>query len=72
MLSNTIEPIILLDRGNIDSINYISNRYIINSLNRKTPYEAWTGKKLYVSHIREFRCKVYWLNRKPGSVMLAS
>lgn len=39
---------------------YIKNRLSTRALEKgKTPYEAWTGKKPYLGHIRKFGCTVY-------------
>ncbi|KMQ86259.1 retrovirus-related gag-pol polyprotein [Lasius niger] len=50
----------------ISTANHIRNRCPTSSLNGKTPYEAWTGKKPNVSYFREFGCRVFSLNTRPG------
>jgi len=41
---------------------YIRNWSPIRALKGKTPYEAWTGKKLDVTHFMEFGCDVWVLD----------
>jgi hypothetical protein len=38
---------------------YILNRSPTNALNGRTPYEAWHGCKLAVSHLRVFGCLAF-------------
>jgi len=38
---------------------YIKNRCPTKSFDPKTPQEAWSGRKPYVSHLRIFGCKVF-------------
>jgi hypothetical protein len=38
---------------------HIRNRLPTSSLGGKTPYEAWTGRKPRVGHLRKFGCTVY-------------
>jgi hypothetical protein len=38
---------------------YILNRSPTKALNDRTPYEAWHGRKLAVSHIRVFGCLAF-------------
>jgi len=38
---------------------YLLNRAPIKSLNGKTPYEAWFGRKPGVKHLRTFGCTAY-------------
>jgi hypothetical protein len=38
---------------------YILNRSPTNALNGRTPYKAWHGRKLTVSHIRVFGCLTF-------------
>jgi transposase InsO family protein len=38
---------------------YILNRSSTKALNGRTPYEAWYGRKLAVSHLRVFDCLVF-------------
>ena len=35
------------------------NRSLTKSLNEKTPFEAWFGKKPGVKHLRTFGCVAY-------------
>jgi len=42
--------------------NYLRNRVGTRSLQGKTPYEAWYGRKPDVSHLREFGCDVWVLD----------
>ena len=46
---------------------HIRNRLPTSTLDGKTPYEAWTGRKPTVAHIRKWRCKIYrHINKKVG------
>jgi hypothetical protein len=45
---------------------FLLNRAPTKSLNGKTPYEAWTGKKPYVSFLHTFGCLAYAKIVKPG------
>jgi hypothetical protein len=38
---------------------YILNHSPTKTLNDRTPYEAWHGRKLAVSHLRVFRCLAF-------------
>jgi hypothetical protein len=38
---------------------YIKNRCPTKALDSKTPQEAWSGRKLDVSHLRVFGCKAF-------------
>ena len=38
---------------------YVRNRSPTSSLHKKTPYEAWWGKKPSVQHLRVFGCHAY-------------
>ena len=38
---------------------YTLNRCLTKAVEGKTPYEAWTGKKPSISHIRVFGCDAY-------------
>ena len=38
---------------------YLRNRVLAKALEGKTPYEAWTGRKPNLSHIRVFGCTAY-------------
>jgi hypothetical protein len=38
---------------------YILNRSPTKVLNNRTPYEAWHGRKLAVSHLRVFGCLAF-------------
>src|SRR5436190_16552565 len=45
----------------------IRNRLPSQSLDGKSPHEAWTGKKPTVGHIRKFGCATYLhINKKTG------
>lgn len=46
--------------------NYIRNRCPSRALEGRTPFEIWTGRTPNVSHLREFGCKVFFMNRTPG------
>lgn len=50
----------------ISTANYIRNRTPCSSLDGRTPYEVWTGRKPDVSHFREFGCNAFCLNTEPG------
>ena len=43
----------------LSTATYLCNRSPINAVQDKTPYEAWTGNKPDVSHLRIFVCDVY-------------
>ena len=43
----------------ISTATYLCNLSQINTVQDKTPYEAWTGNKSNVSHLFIFRCDVY-------------
>jgi hypothetical protein len=45
---------------------YLLNRAPTKSLNGKTPYEAWFGKKPGVHHLRTFGCMAYAKKLGPG------
>ena len=46
---------------------HIRNRLPSRTLDGKSPYEAWNGRKPTVGHIRKWGCKVYRLiNKKTG------
>jgi hypothetical protein len=45
---------------------YILNRSPTRSLNNKTPFEAWHGKKPKVNHLRTFGCTAYVKSVGPG------
>lgn len=49
----------------INTANYIRNRCITKSLNRRVPYTAWTGKKPTLIHLKIFGTKAYALNKVP-------
>src|SRR5438552_12304893 len=45
----------------------IRNRLPSQSLDGKSPHEAWTGKKPTVGHVRKFGCSTYrHINKKTG------
>eukprot|EP00253_Pinus_taeda_P036449 PITA_36449 len=43
----------------VETTCYLVNRSPSSALEDKTPQEVWTGKKLYVSHLRVFGCDAY-------------
>jgi hypothetical protein len=46
---------------------YIRNHLPSQSLNSKTPHEAWTDQKPLIHHVRKWGCKVYrHINKKTG------
>lgn len=45
---------------------YILNRSPTKSLQNKTPFEAWHGKKPSVSHFRTFGCTAHVKIAAPG------
>jgi transposase InsO family protein len=45
----------------VNTAVYLRNRSPTASLDGKTPYEAWTGEKPDLSHLRVIGCKVYSL-----------
>ena len=50
---------------------YLLNRAPTKSLNRKTPYEAWFGRKPGVKHLRTFGCVAYVKKLGPGITKLS-
>ena len=50
---------------------YLRNRAPTRALKGMTPYEAWTGKKQDVSHLREFGCDVWVLDETKNKSKLA-
>jgi len=46
----------------VSHANYVRNRAPARALDGKTPYEAWFGKKLNVSHFQELGCNVWVLD----------
>lgn len=50
---------------------YLLNRAPTKSLNGKTPYEAWFGRKPKVKHIRMFGCTAFAKKLGPGVNKLA-
>ena len=50
---------------------YILNRSPTKSLNGKTPFEAWFGKKPGVKHLRTFGCLAYVKKVGPGVTKLS-
>jgi transposase InsO family protein len=50
---------------------HILNRAPTRSLNGKTPYEAWRGRKPNVSYLRTFGCVAHVKNVGPGVTKLA-
>lgn len=45
---------------------YLRNRSPSKSLDGRTPYEIWTGRKPNVKHLKVFGCNAVVLNRKKG------
>jgi hypothetical protein len=45
---------------------YLLNKAPTKSLNSKTPFEAWFGRKLGVRHLRTFGCLAYAKKLGPG------
>ena len=45
---------------------YILNRSPTKSVRNRTPYEAWSGRKPEVSHLKVFGCPAYSLNKAPN------
>ena len=43
----------------LSTATYLHNRSPTNAVQDKTPYEAWTGNKPIVSHLRIFGCDAY-------------
>lgn len=54
-------PIFLLDEA-VAHAAYLRNRAPTKALDGITPYEAWTGTKPSVVHLREFECDVWVLD----------
>ena len=50
---------------------YLRNCVPTHALNGKTPYEAWTGNKPDISHLRESGCDVWVLYETKGRSKLA-
>jgi hypothetical protein len=50
---------------------YVLNRAPTKSLNGKTPYEAWFGKKPGVKHLRTFGCTAYAKRLGPAVTKLS-
>ena len=50
---------------------YILNRSPTKSLNQKTPFEAWFGRKPSARHLRTFGCVAYAKRNGPGVTKLA-
>jgi hypothetical protein len=44
---------------------YLLNRAPTTSLDDKTPYEAWHGRKLTVDHLRTFGCVICAKDMRP-------
>lgn len=55
----------------INTATYIRNRSESSALNKVTPYEAWTGRKPSIRHLRIFGSKCYALDTNPGRSKLA-
>ena len=45
---------------------YILNKSPTKSVRNRTPYEAWSGRKPEVSHLKVFGCPAYSLNKAPN------
>ena len=43
----------------LSTATYLHNRSPTNAVQKMTPYEAWTGMKPNVSHLRVFGCEAY-------------
>jgi hypothetical protein len=43
----------------VNTAVYIKNRCPTKAFESKTPQEAWTSRKLDVSHLRVFSCKAF-------------
>ena len=43
----------------LSTVTYLCNRSPTNAVQDKTPYEAWTGNKPNVNHLRIFGCDAY-------------
>jgi hypothetical protein len=63
-------PVFLWDEA-ITHAAYLRNRAPTRALEGKTPYEAWTGKKPDVSHLREFGCDVWVLDESKNRSKLS-
>lgn len=50
----------------VATANHIRNRCPSRSIEGKTPFELWNGRKPYVGYFRTFGCKAFTLNRTPG------
>ncbi|XP_066341937.1 uncharacterized protein [Miscanthus floridulus] len=55
----------------VKTVVYILNRSPTKSLNQKTPFEAWFGRKPSVRHLRTFGCVAYAKRNGPGVTKLA-
>ena len=52
----------LPQKFSVEALNtavYLHNRSPTKALKGKTPYEAWTGSKADVTHLKSFRCTAY-------------
>jgi hypothetical protein len=63
-------PIFLWDKA-VAHAAYLQNRAPTCALDGKTPYEAWTGQKPDVAHLREFRCDVWVLDESKNRSQLS-
>ena len=50
----------------VHTIVYILSRSPTKSVRNRTPYEAWSGRKPEVSHLKVFGCPAYSLNKAPN------
>lgn len=48
-----------------NTANYIRNHCPSKSLNGRTPYEVWHGKKPNITYFKEFGCRAFCYNRDP-------
>ena len=45
---------------------YILNRSSMLALVKKTPYEAWDGKRTFLVHLKVFGCELWTFQKKEG------
>ncbi|CAN1166228.1 Retrovirus-related Pol polyprotein from transposon TNT 1-94 [Linum perenne] len=48
----------------VNTACYITNRALVRSRLKKTPYEIWKGRKPNIGYFRPFGCKCFILNTK--------
>ena len=51
----------------VHTVVHILNKSPTKSVRNRTPYEAWSGKKPEVSHLKVFSCSTYSLNKAPNT-----